>query len=390
MWAPSTAYLRGQQVISPNNDVVSANVAHTSSAVFTTDQAKWAVSSTYALVGSGGGMLPFSRPGALAVAGGSARLPLPTAATLTGVTASVGTVANADVLVDLNLNGVSVLTNANDRPRIVAGQHISTESALSVATAPGDYLTVDVDACGGFAPPSFITRTDVSGSYGVETATLTRPTGAAVGDVHVAGVLLTVGGPVPSAGEPTTVITFPRGWTRIGAGPTRAVHTTGDRDMEMHFFWWRDDGSQTSWAFTATQPATLSAIAATVLTFRGILTGTNPILTSATSTPPADNGMWPAAAVTPTQVGQMILRIWGGPEAFLTTVNPTKETLQAGTNSRIAVSTTLSTTVAAEANTLYGATASSNRVVSASIVLEADPNSALPGKDLTIVVRYTT
>jgi hypothetical protein len=35
------------QVISPNNDVVSANVAHTSSAAFATDVAKWTLSTTY-------------------------------------------------------------------------------------------------------------------------------------------------------------------------------------------------------------------------------------------------------------------------------------------------------------------------------------------------------
>jgi hypothetical protein len=47
-WAPSTAYVGGQQVVSPNNDVVSANVAHTSSAGYATDTAKWILSSTYA------------------------------------------------------------------------------------------------------------------------------------------------------------------------------------------------------------------------------------------------------------------------------------------------------------------------------------------------------
>lgn len=46
-WAPSTAYVLGQQVVSPNNDVVSAKVAHRSSAAFATDKAKWALSSTY-------------------------------------------------------------------------------------------------------------------------------------------------------------------------------------------------------------------------------------------------------------------------------------------------------------------------------------------------------
>jgi hypothetical protein len=46
-WTPLTAYAVGQQVISPTNDVVSANVAHTSSAVYATDKGKWNPSSTY-------------------------------------------------------------------------------------------------------------------------------------------------------------------------------------------------------------------------------------------------------------------------------------------------------------------------------------------------------
>jgi hypothetical protein len=47
-WTPSTPYALGQQVISPNNDVVSAKVAQTSSAAFATDSAKWTGSPTYA------------------------------------------------------------------------------------------------------------------------------------------------------------------------------------------------------------------------------------------------------------------------------------------------------------------------------------------------------
>jgi len=46
-WAAYTAYSRGQQIVSPNNDVVSANAAHTSSAAFATDSAKWTISSTF-------------------------------------------------------------------------------------------------------------------------------------------------------------------------------------------------------------------------------------------------------------------------------------------------------------------------------------------------------
>jgi hypothetical protein len=43
-WAPATVYAQGVQVVSPNNDVVSANVAHTSSAAYATDVAKWNLS----------------------------------------------------------------------------------------------------------------------------------------------------------------------------------------------------------------------------------------------------------------------------------------------------------------------------------------------------------
>jgi hypothetical protein len=48
-WAPATAYPVGTQVITPNNDVVSAKVAHTSSSAYSTDVAKWTGSGTYGL-----------------------------------------------------------------------------------------------------------------------------------------------------------------------------------------------------------------------------------------------------------------------------------------------------------------------------------------------------
>jgi hypothetical protein len=46
-WMPGTAYVRGQQVISPCNDVVSTDVAHTSSAAYATDTAKWTLSAAF-------------------------------------------------------------------------------------------------------------------------------------------------------------------------------------------------------------------------------------------------------------------------------------------------------------------------------------------------------
>jgi len=47
-WTPSTPYALGQQIISPKNDVVTANAAHTSSATFAADEARWTLSSTFA------------------------------------------------------------------------------------------------------------------------------------------------------------------------------------------------------------------------------------------------------------------------------------------------------------------------------------------------------
>jgi hypothetical protein len=54
MWTPSTDYLLGQQIISPDNDVVSANVAHTSSPAYPTDLANWVLSAAFVRQGPTG------------------------------------------------------------------------------------------------------------------------------------------------------------------------------------------------------------------------------------------------------------------------------------------------------------------------------------------------
>jgi hypothetical protein len=59
-WTPSTAYVRGQQVVSPNNDIVSAKLAHTSSAAYASDMLNWDLSRTYvpAVMTEGAGIDP--------------------------------------------------------------------------------------------------------------------------------------------------------------------------------------------------------------------------------------------------------------------------------------------------------------------------------------------
>jgi len=70
-WTALTSYTLGQQVISPNNDVVSAKIAHRSSAAYASDVAKWTLSSTYALKGEGGGGAAFPHDAPATVVAGA-------------------------------------------------------------------------------------------------------------------------------------------------------------------------------------------------------------------------------------------------------------------------------------------------------------------------------
>lgn len=161
-WTPFIAYARGQQVVSSNNDVVSANVAHTSSSAYATDKAKWTLSSTYASASEPvalavktaaglSGPATFTRSGTVVVAPGAARFLFNSSVTVSTVSACVGTApAGANIIVDVNKNGATIFTTQANRPVIVAGTNATASAALPDVTsfAAGDYLTVDVDQVG--------------------------------------------------------------------------------------------------------------------------------------------------------------------------------------------------------------------------------------------------
>lgn len=69
------------------------------------------------------------------------------------VRASVGTAPTANLIVDVNRNGNTIFTTSSNRPTIVAGTNTSGKAVPLdvVLIAPGDYLTVDVDAGTGAA-----------------------------------------------------------------------------------------------------------------------------------------------------------------------------------------------------------------------------------------------
>lgn len=333
-------------------------------------------------------IVALSRPGALAVATGSARMPLP-AGTLVGAYASIGQAANDTVLIDINRNGSSVFASQSDRLTIAAGSHMSAKAALNVAIDEGDYLTVDVDNVGGAAGPSFVARTDASTTSAAINA-ISRPAGAQAGDVHIAVLSIGVGG-TPGQSQPATVVSVPTGWTNI-AGPIRQVDNPSGRNRELYLFWWRDDGSQSSWTFTITQPTVNSYPTATVVTYRGCASSGNPIDAQATYATPASYTSWNAPGVTTTAAGACVLSVWAVEQTTNSLVYPTGETVRAPAGAAtyaIYLSDFIAPTAGAvSARALGGSSTNSSRDVTATIALLPDAGTSQPGADLTVSVIY--
>ena len=66
---------------------------------------------------------------------------------------SVGTApTGADLIADVNLNGVSVFASQAARPRIVAGQNVGSVTPTNLVVNVDQYLTVDVDQVGSTEP----------------------------------------------------------------------------------------------------------------------------------------------------------------------------------------------------------------------------------------------
>lgn len=84
-----------------------------------------------------------------------------TARTITAVRASVGTApAGSQLVVDVNIDGVSIWPTHTPQPAISIGEFTDTADALETTTWPaGSYLTVDVDQVGVDTPGSDLTVT---------------------------------------------------------------------------------------------------------------------------------------------------------------------------------------------------------------------------------------
>jgi len=105
-------------------------------------------------------VIPMTYIGNLVVAAGAVRWYSPANFTISNVIISVATVpTGADVIVDVNKNGVTLFTTQSARPKIVAGgSNVDTTSVPAITSmVAGDYLTVDIDQVGSSVPGANLT-----------------------------------------------------------------------------------------------------------------------------------------------------------------------------------------------------------------------------------------
>lgn len=93
----------------------------------------------------------FSKSGALTVATGNMRGPVPYAGTIIAVLVMVNTApTGATLIVDVHKNGTTIFTTQGNRPTVAISAFSSgvVTNMNVTALAVGDYLTVDVDQIG--------------------------------------------------------------------------------------------------------------------------------------------------------------------------------------------------------------------------------------------------
>ena len=97
----------------------------------------------------GDSVVPFSLDYAVEPRVGSQSYRFAFDATLAGVSACLRVAGTgSDLVLDINIDGVSIFTDQNDRPRILDGTDDLPEIALNVPIVSGNRLSVDVDDIG--------------------------------------------------------------------------------------------------------------------------------------------------------------------------------------------------------------------------------------------------
>lgn len=90
-----------------------------------------------------------TQPGVLATGTGATKFYFSGDATITGVYGNVGFApSGSSIIVDVNVNNVTIFTDQNNRLEILDGESLATATPDVSAVTAGDFLTVDLDQVG--------------------------------------------------------------------------------------------------------------------------------------------------------------------------------------------------------------------------------------------------
>jgi hypothetical protein len=100
----------------------------------------------------------FTVPGVLSVGSGQERFRIPSAGSLKTIATTLASApTGASVIVDVNVNGVSIFAAAPaNRPTIAVSTTDSGPVTVTTSVAAGDVVTVDVDQIGSTLPGSYL------------------------------------------------------------------------------------------------------------------------------------------------------------------------------------------------------------------------------------------
>lgn len=304
---------------------------------------------------------------------------------LSSATLSLAAAASGTVTIDVNNKGVSAFPDQTTRPKIGTAITVPTKTTLAapVQLRAGDYLTLDVDTIGGAVARSLIGSSAFLASGATGGNTVNRTANAAPGDIHIAFVNLTVGGNNGDNPSTRTAVTPPAGWAEIGTS-VRAANNAAARNLETHAFWWKDDGTQTAWTFTPTQPTSNVYMVTRVVTVRGA----SGIDGYASNYETAAAASATAPSVYANSTNEVLICAWFNPTVVQTTTVPTGFTQVGAIADRMQIGYKELTDAGGTGAQALGGTLPTNRYYTEWSIVLATKATGDPGNGLTVALEF--
>ncbi|MEO5319286.1 hypothetical protein PV761_11965 [Arthrobacter sp. CC3] len=310
-----------------------------------------------------------NKTGALAVAAGTTKYPLPVGTKIVDAIATLGTApVSRPVKITLRLDGKPIF---GTQPTIQAGATASPRVAADlITTVPlgGGMLTCDVDQVGATGSITYVANSIVSTLVGT-TVSVTKPTGTQPGDI------LLVGFHIDTLGS---TVTPPLGWTQVGF--TQTLFS----GQSLSVFWHRVDVEPGPYSFTASASSNTKAAC---VAYRGCAVSGDPVAGSATS----QNTTFTASINSPSltaPLDSMVVHFNGIPQHPATVTPDTRDTSRVGSalGNYVVVSDEGCSTAGATGTRTHTASASANSNNLSLVLLPAPIDGT--GKDMVVAVRY--